>query len=266
MLMLAFAIAGCGRKHPRVISKAPVAPRAPSPEQVREALKAADGETGLASWYGYPYHGRRAANGEIYDMEKLTAAHRTLPFGTWVRVTNLSNQKTVDVRITDRGPFIDGRIIDLSKAGARAIDMIGPGVARVRLGIIQASAVQAPVMPSLPPPPPPVSTPTPVASTPQPGGGAPFGLFAVQVAAFQDKSRADALREMLSSNFHPVRVVERASAPVFWRVLVGEAHSLDEANAIASQLRSQGRDVFVVSLEGVSLTPSGGEDASSDQN
>src|SRR5262245_56577220 len=73
-------------------------------------------ETGVASWYGHPYHGRRAANGEIYDMEKMTAAHRTLPFGTWVRVRNLENNKTVDVRITDRGPFVGGRIIDLSHA------------------------------------------------------------------------------------------------------------------------------------------------------
>jgi len=73
-------------------------------------------EVGDASWYGYPYHGRRAANGEIYDMEKLTAAHRTLPFETWVEVRNLSNEKKVTVRITDRGPFVDGRIIDLSNA------------------------------------------------------------------------------------------------------------------------------------------------------
>ena len=94
------------------------------------------GETGLASWYGHPYHGRPAANGEIYDMEKLTAAHRTLPFGTWVRVVNLSNDKTVDVRIIDRGPFVEGRIIDLSHAAAEAIGLIGPGVARVRLDIL----------------------------------------------------------------------------------------------------------------------------------
>src|SRR4051812_39188209 len=65
-------------------------------------------ETGVASWYGYPYHGRRAANGEIYDMEKPTAAHRTLPFDTWVRVRNITNDKTVDVRIQDRGPFVGG--------------------------------------------------------------------------------------------------------------------------------------------------------------
>ncbi len=89
-------------------------------------------ETGVASWYGHPYHGRHAANGEIYDMEKMTAAHRTLPFGTWVRVTNLENNKTVDVRIIDRGPFVGGRIVDLSHAAAVSIDMIGPGTAKVR--------------------------------------------------------------------------------------------------------------------------------------
>src|SRR5437016_8973146 len=100
-------------------------------------------ESGVASWYGHPYHGRRAANGEIYDMEKMTAAHRTLPFGTWVLVTNLGNSKTVEVRITDRGPFIDGRIIDLSHAAARAIDLIGPGTARVRVEIISAPPAAA---------------------------------------------------------------------------------------------------------------------------
>ena len=94
-------------------------------------------ETGIASWYGVPYHGRHSANGEVYDMEKLTAALRTLPFDTWVEVTNLANQKRVDVRITDRGPFVNGRIIDLSRAAARQIDMVGPGTVRVRLKVIR---------------------------------------------------------------------------------------------------------------------------------
>src|SRR3954466_4572984 len=97
-------------------------------------------ETGIASWYGIPYHGRVAANGEVYDMEKLTAAHRTLPFDTWVHVVNTSNQRTVDVRITDRGPFVDGRIIDLSHAAARQIELIGPGVTDVRLEILSLPA------------------------------------------------------------------------------------------------------------------------------
>src|SRR5438105_6010495 len=93
-------------------------------------------QTGVASWYGHPHHGRRAANGEIYDMEKMTAAHRTLPFDTWVRVRNLANNKTVDVRITDRGPFVGGRIVDLSHAAALAIDLIGPGTAKVKLTVV----------------------------------------------------------------------------------------------------------------------------------
>src|SRR5580700_8385111 len=93
-------------------------------------------ETGVASWYGFPYHGRRAASGEIYDMEQLTAAHRKLPFQTWVEVTDLDNGKRVSVRVTDRGPFVDGRVIDLSLAAARKIEMVGPGTARVKLKVI----------------------------------------------------------------------------------------------------------------------------------
>jgi rare lipoprotein A len=94
-------------------------------------------ETGIASWYGVPYDGRRSANGEIYNMEKLTAAHRTLPFDTWVEVTNLVNKKHVDLRITDRGPFVHGRIIDVSLAAARQLDMVQSGIVRVRIKVIQ---------------------------------------------------------------------------------------------------------------------------------
>src|SRR5579884_2306404 len=117
-------------------------------------------ETGVASWYGHPYHGRPAANGEIYDMEKLTAAHRTLPFGTWVEVRNLENNKVVTVRITDRGPFVHGRIIDLSRAAAMQIGMLGPGLAKVRLRVV-----------------------TPPQELPA------VNLYAVQVGAFQDQRR-----------------------------------------------------------------------------
>ena len=105
------------------------------------ASKIGSTETGIASWYGVPYHGRRSASGEIFDMEKLTAAHRALPFETWVEVTNLSNGKQVDVRITDRGPFVRGRIIDLSMAAARQIDMVRAGTARVRLKVIIAPVI-----------------------------------------------------------------------------------------------------------------------------
>ena len=91
-------------------------------------------ETGTASWYGHPYHGRRTASGEVYDMNELTAAHRTLPLGSRLMVTNLDNGQAVEVRINDRGPFVKGRIIDLSKAAASRIDM--SGVAKVRISTL----------------------------------------------------------------------------------------------------------------------------------
>jgi rare lipoprotein A len=204
MMMLA-AVAGC---HKRV--------RAAKPPVIGAS------ETGIASWYGHPYHGRRAANGEIYDMEKLTAAHRTLPFDTWVRVKNLTNDKTIDVRITDRGPFIDGRIIDLSHAAARAIDMIGPGVAKVQLTIIT--------------PPPPVELP-------------PSDVFAVQVGAFQDRARAERVRADMESRYGTARIVERFGNPPIWRVLVGQEPSTDSASRLASRIATEGTSCFVVRLD-----------------
>jgi rare lipoprotein A len=95
---------------------------------------------GLGTWYGRPFHGRRTASGERFNMHRLTAAHRTLPFGTLVRVTNLKNRRTVTVRITDRGPFGKGRIIDLSRAGARRLHMLRAGVVPVRLRVLKWGA------------------------------------------------------------------------------------------------------------------------------
>ena len=92
-------------------------------------------EEGLASWYGEPYHGRPTASGTRYDMWQMTAAHRTLPFGTRVHVTNLDNGRSADVLINDRGPFVAGRILDLSRAAAEALGAIGPGVIPVRLEV-----------------------------------------------------------------------------------------------------------------------------------
>lgn len=192
-------------------------------------------EVGLASWYGYPYHGRAAADGEIYDMEKLTAAHRTLPFNTWVRVTNLTNQKTVDVRITDRGPFIAGRIIDLSHAAAEAIDLVGPGVAQVRLDIIPAP-VTASAPAHVPPPPPPVMT--------------TAGLFAVDVGAFPEHERAEHIRAILNQQYGSARLVVRDGRPPVWRVLVGSEPSEAAANTLVQKLQADSwNNVLVVRLQ-----------------
>lgn len=93
-------------------------------------------ERGIASWYGEDFHGWLTANGEIYDMEARTAAHRTLPLGTWVLVTNVENGKQVRVRINDRGPYLYGRVLDLSLAGARELDMVESGVAAVQIEVV----------------------------------------------------------------------------------------------------------------------------------
>lgn len=114
----------------------------PSPPETKQAPRAASipapaqptlTQTGLASWYGAKHHGKRTASGEIFNQEHLTAAHRTLPWGTRVKVINLDNGKTVDVRINDRGPFRKGRIIDVSRAAARALGIVQRGIAPVRI-------------------------------------------------------------------------------------------------------------------------------------
>ena len=126
VLLVALGLTGCHKKK----AKTPRAPRA------HAAIPAPVGsiEEGLASWYGPPYHGRQAADGEIYDMEKMTAAHRTLPFGTRVAVVNNHTGRSVVVRINDRGPFVGGRVIDLSPAAARAIGV--SGLAPVSLRVV----------------------------------------------------------------------------------------------------------------------------------
>jgi rare lipoprotein A len=104
-------------------------PLAPIPAPSQPTLV----ETGLGSWYGRRFHGKLTANGEVFDPEKFTAAHRTLPWGSRVKVTNLTNGKSVEVRINDRGPFGKGRIIDVSRAAARVLGMVGSGITTVRV-------------------------------------------------------------------------------------------------------------------------------------
>jgi len=203
-------VSGCAHKKR---ARAPAPPRAVRPGYA---------ETGVASWYGHPYHGRPAANGEIYDMEKLTAAHRTLPFNTWIRVVNLTNQKSVDVRIIDRGPFVHGRIIDLSHAAAREIDLLGPGIGRVRLEVIREPQTIAPA------------------------------LFAVQVGAFSQRPNADRLRAQMATRYGSAKVVVRSGSPDLLRVLVGVESTEDAAEALAQRIRensSENNAVFVVRID-----------------
>ena len=175
---------------------------------------------GLASYYAEPYHGRKTASGEIFDTYKdLTAAHRTLPFNTMVRVTNKTNGRQVDVRINDRGPFVSGRVIDLSVRAAREIDLVRPGVAPVKLKVLKT------------------------------GESAQLQPFAVQVGAFESESKAEELKKSLEKKYPSVRV-QASSVPVtVYRVRITEPDA-ETANKIAAELRKRDLKPFVVRVNG----------------
>ena len=180
-------------------------------------------EQGTASWYGIPFNGRRAANGEIFDMNTLVAAHRTLPFGSILRVTNLNNGREVQVRVIDRGPFVGDRILDLARAAAVSIDMIGTGTAPVRIELL---------------------------SGPSPAGGE----FTVQVGAFSDRANAERLRDRLLAAYQPI-YIQDSETPTghFYRVRVGRVPNPEAAQQLAAQLRaSDGFQTFVMRLDDVS--------------
>ena len=136
-LSLSLFFAGCSYlERPRVSPAPKVIRPTPSPSSRTTGVV----QTGLASWYGPGFHGKQTANGEIYDQHELTAAHKTLPLGTRVMVTNEDTNQSIEVRVNDRGPFVTGRIIDLSYAAARNIGVHGPGVAPVRVEVLAAAA------------------------------------------------------------------------------------------------------------------------------
>ena len=178
-------------------------------------------ERGLASWYGPGFQGKATASGEIFDTRDLTAAHKTLPFGTLVEVKNVDNGRRVRVRINDRGPFVRRRIIDLSRAAAEEIEMIGPGVAPVELYLVR------------------------------PGSGrrvAPDGserLYTVQLGAFRSASRAELMLERLMDE-HPGAVMR--SSDGWHRVQVGRFDDKGEAKTVRRQLSRAGYDAVVVPL------------------
>ncbi len=179
-------------------------------------------ETGVASWYGPNFHGKLTANGETYDMDGMTAAHRTLPFDSEVVVENLDNGRTTRVRINDRGPFAKDRIIDLSRAAATEIDMVGPGTARVRLYLVKGDLENSRV------------TDLKVAN------------YTIQLASFSNESQA----QQKSAQIDGSRV-ERltVNGALVFRVYYGTYQDTSVAQADLERLKSQGFDGFVKQVE-----------------
>lgn len=235
---------GCGeKKTSRKVPPPPSLPTAPDrsvnpepkPAQSAEGPSEADSEdefaeykdakpiwteTGYASWYGPPYHNRRGANGQVYDQNALTAAHRTLPMGSIVRVINLKTDEIVILRITDRGPFIGDRIIDLSLASAKAISVWRPGTAKVRLEVLYA-----------------------------PKEIEEGGKWCVQVGAFSNQEEAIKLKEKLQRRYHTAKVLQFPGPTGYWvRVRVLD-DTKSRAQEVAKVINVDEGGVFLVRLD-----------------
>ncbi|WP_319408411.1 septal ring lytic transglycosylase RlpA family protein [uncultured Desulfosarcina sp.] len=186
-------------------------------------------QQGIASWYGKKFHGRKTSSGEVYNMYAMTAAHKTLPLGTWVRVRRLDNGKQINVRVNDRGPFVHGRIIDLSYTAAKEMDIVGPGTARVEIVALGERH--------------------------QTASGDAFvpvdyysGAFTFQVGAFSSRDNAERLRAKLDQTFTNAHVTpyDRGDA-IFYRVRVGRCDDLESAEMYEQRLASSGYpDAFIV--------------------
>jgi len=178
-------------------------------------------ETGMASWYGAPYHNRRGSNGEVYNMHAMTAAHRTLPLGSIVRVTNVKTGSTAMVRITDRGPFVEGPILDLSQAAAKAVDVYLPGVAKVKLEVLETPAA--------------LDT---------------GGRWAVQIGSFSKEKSAKELADHLQRRYRTANILKFGSPVGDWWVRVRVLNDERErAQSLAKETETPEGSVFLVRLD-----------------
>jgi rare lipoprotein A len=237
LFLTSVLLSGCGghkQAHVQVPTPPPIPQEKPAPAPAPPEITAEDEkvevpadakpifeETGMASWYGAPYHNRRGSNGEVYNMHAMTAAHRTLPLGSIVRVTNVKTGHSAVVRITDRGPFVEGRIVDLSLAAAKALDVYLPGIAKVRLEVLDSPS-------------------------PLQGGG----RWAVQIGSFVDEKSAGELAQHLQKRYQTAKVLKFSSPVGAWWVRV---RVLDDdrqrAEFLARETATAEGSVFLVRLD-----------------
>lgn len=196
---------GESTQHPTYNAATP--PR-PHVEPAPELGSIASTEVGMASWYGPPYHNRQAANGQLYDQNAMTAAHRTLPMGSTLRVTNLATGQSANVTITDRGPFVSGRILDLSLAAAKAIGVYRMGVAKVKIEVYASSRAQT------------------------------EGRWCVQVGAFQHEGNANKLKSQLMRRYTTAKVIEFAGPTGHWVRINPTAGDKTRAQQIADNIHT----------------------------
>ena len=192
----------------------------PSAPTVSPKTKPIYVETGLASWYGPNYHNHKGSNGEVYDQNGMTAAHRTIPLNSTVRVTNETTKHSVVVRITDRGPFIEDRIIDLSLAAAKAVDVWQPGTAMVKVEVL--------------------SSPAPIDEG---------GRWCVQIGAFQSESEARKLKEKLQDRYQTAKVIQFTGPTGEWVRIRPEGDDKRKAQEVAARTHVKEGGVFLVRMD-----------------
>ena len=241
-----FALAGCGHHHSYPVANAPAPPPLqPQPSQptVRPAYpppaspsspvaplsddeafvashKPIYSEEGVASWYGPPYHHRQAANGQIFDQNAMTAAHRTLPMGSLIVVTNEKTGQSATMRVTDRGPFVQGRLLDLSMASAKATGVYLPGTAMVRVDVYE--------------------TPHPMENG---------GRWCVQIGAFEHEHQAEKLRNQLERNYEDANVIDFEGPTGYWVRIRPAGDNRQQAELIVRRLKPVEGDAYLVRLD-----------------
>lgn len=249
-LLLALLAAGCSTAPPEpappYTTKYPAGKmlRTQRPYQINNIwyypIPSAQGfvEEGLASWYGEDFHGKPTSCGEPYDMWAMTAAHKTLPLGTHVKVTHKQTGRSVIVRVNDRGPFVSGRVIDLSCRAAQELGSFRPGLAPVRVEAVQVASQEGAGQTA-------VWKVDPVPSF-------RFGSFAIQIGAFKEQQNAYRLRDRMTQGYRDIQVAPTDyGGNFFYRVQVGQFRDLMVAQAEMGKLRQQGfGDAFVVATEG----------------
>lgn len=189
-------------------------------------------QRGLASWYGKKFHGRKTSNGETYDMYEISAAHKTLPFDTYVRVHNLSNGKKLEVRINDRGPFVRGRIIDLSYKAARELGIVGPGTATVEIVALGVAVKQ--------------ETEIKTEKSYKPVDYY-SGNFTFQVGAFIDRQNAEKRKAELDQKHKNAHIAKfNNGSEIFYRVRVGKFSTLEQARAYEKVLSDDGYEPIII--------------------
>lgn len=216
-------------------------------------------ETGIASWYGPKFHGKRTANGEFFDMNAVSAAHQTLPMPSMVRVTNLDNGRAISVRVNDRGPFVRGRIIDMSRRGAQLLGFRNKGTARVRVRILPEESRQVAAVAKTTPPPasmqsaadgvvfeplPQRTGPVETASLQAPGQGsgqnAAIERVYIQAGAFLNRENANKLKAKLAPLGRAV-IAPRGTGPLLYRVLLGPYTDVAQARSLLGAVSARSR-------------------------